>query len=925
MEGLLMKHLFVLLTFVLFSSSLAQNMIADIQQPVPTGFGTYHPYPVTIRPNATQCDPGTNLEKVINIADFAFSQDDLALLKKNQFVVTPVKPKTQFSEQTGFNEMFDIYNECREEKIPIFITSDALLHTFHLCFDYILRTCEEKRFVLQLHDLLYNLIEETFSQYRSTQNEAIRSVLTTNMNYLIVAIKLLDPLYAEKINGGPYLEELQLIENAAGFENSPIFNYPEDYSQYIVRGHYTRNDTLRQYFKSMMWLGRMSFSCEFVNDQVSRNATRSALLLLQAMSRLMINGRSAVSIWDDIYQPTVFFVGKSDDIGYYDYLPLAKNVYGADFSQLPVDTFADETLLTSFFDATKSLPSASIGYPGQPKKGFRFMGQRFIPDSWILDELVFDKIPFRTMPTGLDVMMVLGSEIAFDYLPETDKNDPTYVAKLAELKRIFREYPDETWAQNAYWNWLYCLMPLLAPKGTGYPYFMQTEAWTDKDLFAALASWAELRHDTILYAKQSGTETGMPPSAIEEQGYVEPNPHLFGRLASLSEFMIEGLQSRDLLFDNFKTSLEKLTSLCLTLKNIAEKELINIPLSSDDYTTILGVGNQLFNIIIFSQYPSEGPNPWSDNEGLEPMPVVADVHTDANSGLVLEEGVGFPYAIYAICNIEGRPVIAKGAGFSYHEFTWPMNDRLTDEKWREMLKSNNPPKPPLWSDSFISGLETNNPNPLYYGCHKPNSLLIDIEIQPQLPTAGDPVTVNISFNDWFGEYGSSNPPDVWVTSPQGTKTKVGDLQPGSNPNCSWTAQINTENFTAGIVYLDITKSFENGTLDYRSGFKIETSQTVDPVVDQPGEYRLYQNQPNPFNPVTIIRFELPRTSEVSLDIYNINGRHVRGLLAGTFGPGNHTAVWDGKDDTQRTLGSGVYYYRLSAGEYIAVKQMVLLK
>ena len=99
----------------------------------------------------------------------------------------------------------------------------------------------------------------------------------------------------------------------------------------------------------------------------------------------------------------------------------------------------------------------------------------------------------------------------------------------------------ETWAQNLYWGWLYCLLALLNAKGDGYPAFMKREAWADKDLNAALGSWAELRHDTILYAKQSYARKGSMPLEKDTHGYVEPNPELYGRLASLTKMTYDGL------------------------------------------------------------------------------------------------------------------------------------------------------------------------------------------------------------------------------------------------------------------------------------------------------------------------------------------------------------------------------------------------
>ncbi|MBN1998085.1 DUF3160 domain-containing protein [candidate division KSB1 bacterium] len=905
-------------TFLLFISSaiFAQNMIADIQHPVDTDFGVYTPRSVTITPNAPVCESGDNLENVVNLSDYVLSDIDTDLLKKNGFFVTPATMLPIISRASGFNEMFDIYNDCRESGIPIFVTSDALLHTFHLCFDYILRTCEEKRFYADLELLLHLLFEVTMDQYETATDSTVRQACQSNMNYLIVALRLLDPSFVEPINGGPYIEELTLIESAAGFAESPIFGYDEDYSQYIPRGHYTRTDSLKRYFKTMMWLGRMSFACELVADPVSRDATRRALLLIQAMHHLKDNGIGSFQLWDNIYQPTVFFVGKSDDITIETYFPMAEELYKLELSP---DIFADDSLLTQFLFKTEKLPGSAITYPGQPSKGFRFMGQRFIPDSWILDELVYTKIPDRMMPTGLDVMIVLGSEKAYEYLPQQDKDNVYYNIKLDSLKKIFRSYPSEIWAQNAYWNWLYSLMPLLAVKGAGYPAFMQNAAWVDKDLYAALASWAELRHDTILYAKQSGTDTGMDPSSYEVQGYVEPNPHFFGRLAALAEFMMEGLNNRNLLFDQFKTSLEKLSRLLDTLKTISEKELTGISLNSDEYLTIFEIGKDLYDIVTFGRWPSEGPFPGMDD--LEPMPVVADVHTEPFSATVLEEGVGYPYAIYVICNIEGHPILAKGAGFSYYEFTWPMNDRLTDEKWRDMLKKGEQPKRPEWTSSFMSEPERANPAAEFYSWRKPMSEFVKTNISPEKPIAGDTLTVTMIFSNWE----SQGQPVVELYDSQGDKHSPLSVTVQDNNQSKWLAIFMTATLPDGRTYIDINYNTGYGTLEYRTSVFIQPASRIHSVATKPEEKYLYQNYPNPFNPVTTIRFDLPYSSNVVLDIFNVNGRLVNRIWDGDLESGSHFLVWNGRDRENKVLGTGVYFYRMRTGDYISVKQMLLLK
>jgi hypothetical protein len=93
----------------------------------------------------------------------------------------------------------------------------------------------------------------------------------------------------------------------------------------------------------------------------------------------------------------------------------------------------------------------------------------------------------------------------------------------------------------------------------------------------------------------------------------------------------------------------------------------------------------------------------------------------------------------------------------------------------------------------------------------------------------------------------------------------------------------------------------------------------------PSGFRLVQNHPNPFNPTTTIRFELPGASRVVLTIYNVRGQVVRTLVEQEYGPGRHSVVWDGTTTRGATASSGVYFYRITAGNFTEVKKMVLLK
>jgi hypothetical protein len=109
---------------------------------------------------------------------------------------------------------------------------------------------------------------------------------------------------------------------------------------------------------------------------------------------------------------------------------------------------------------------------------------------------------------------------------------------------------------------------------------------------------------------------------------------------------------------------------------------------------------------------------------------------------------------------------------------------------------------------------------------------------------------------------------------------------------------------------------------------IEQATDVDEEGDQPNapdKFALFQNQPNPFNPETKISYYLSEGCEVKLIIYNILGRRVKTLFEGHQNAGMNTLVWDGKNDQGEQLSSGIYFYRLQAGEFIQTKKMNLLK
>jgi len=658
-------------------------------------FAEFQPLPSAVTPSLK--DYSVDVSKLSGLDKLGVDDAGKSALAKNLFYLTP----------SSDAQIYDVYKSLSEAGLPAFVTTDSVLHTYHVLFDYILRMLEVQHFSPDILDLSKLLYDESKAQMDSA-TESVKTAALKNTAFYAVALTLLgeSPSIPSSANGMVH-DELSLIKAHEGFSKSPIFGYNEDYSQYVPRGHYDRNDTLRKYFMAMMWYGRMSFRLKDKdNPELPKEQTRQAILIT-----LALKGK-AFDLWKGIYEPTVFFVGETDDLSAYDYSSLIPEVYGGSVS---LTDLADDVKLQAFMDKALKLKAPKIvsteltdtDYEESGTdtvKGFRFMGQRFIPDSYMFQELVYAKVGTqsdpRLFPMGLDVMAVLGSKRAYDILDKiyNETHYKNYVKQMESLKSQFAALGADTWTQNLYWCWLYCLMPLLNEKGDGYPTFMKSQAWTDKELDTSLGSWAELRHDTILYAKQSYTmrATAIMTPPEPPKGYVEPNPELYGRLASLAGMTIDGLKSRNLLLDVFGDRLSKLKDLLAALKAISEKELTGTTLSQDEYDTIRYVGGTLEGITTFPPEVKDAITSDTDDR----MAVVADVHTDVNSNKVLEEGVGDPYYIYVAVPAGGSVVVAKGAAFAYYEFKWPMDDRLTDSKWQDMLKGGSPPEAPGWTKSF---------------------------------------------------------------------------------------------------------------------------------------------------------------------------------------------------------------------------------
>jgi hypothetical protein len=145
------------------------------------------------------------------------------------------------------------------------------------------------------------------------------------------------------------------------------------------------------------------------------------------------------------------------------------------------------------------------------------------------------------------------------------------------------------------------------------------------------------------------------------------------------------------------------------------------------------------------------------------------------------------------------------------------------------------------------------------------------------------------------------------------------------PNTSYTVR-GRQNGT--YYYLTRARDSQNQWSGYSAPISVIVSRTVsidDEQLALPSDFNLLQNYPNPFNAQTVIAFTLASPGTVNLSVYDIAGRLVKTLSTGSLGYGNHQIIWNGKDNSGNDIASGVYFYKLTAGEKSIIKRMTLLR
>ena len=703
------KRLFVvLLCVVLFTSCSDKNIVKEPEKTIeetginednkviPTAwnmnmetFDVDVPYEAPdVTPVVEKYEVSEDLSNLINAGQYSgFTDQQTKSIYENGFVV--LKPSYDVLKMHHIYE-FPMYKES-----PVFITVDSALHLYHIYYGNTLKLLEVSSLYEKLKNLTENMLVESLKAYNNTEYANLNKELEFVSSYFLTGAKLMDVNVASLEIPKEIMaladDEIKLIEEAFDFTKSPIFGKDLDYSQFTVRGHYAENEKLSQYFKTMMWYGLSGLP---VFDETKETSVLDMDSLTKSMiiTCLTLKTEDNFIAFENIYTTTALYTGMSDDLGIFELRDLITNVYGQDPD---LNLFKDNSYYDKLLEEALLLPEPKI----QPKyssvstptgRQFRFMGQRYSFDAEVMQNLIE---PFlRPVPSGLDVVASFSSKRAEElldtyYKPKEKWNK--YEENLNKMRVKQEKITDDEWKSDLYKGWLWSIKSSSTyfEDTEGMPFFMRNEKWTDKNIHTALGSYAELKHDSILYMKQSGAEMGGGGyDTITPYNYVEPNVEVYAKLKWLALNTKAQLQARNMLKDEIGQVLDQIIEVQDTLLVVSKKELTNQSISVEENLQLYRYGGLIDSVVQILQMNLMRNSVDTSNDFTTAL--IADVSTvasngDFGKGSYLEIGNGLPCEIYVVCQTNGNTYLAKGALFNYYEFI--SEKRLTNREWQTML------------------------------------------------------------------------------------------------------------------------------------------------------------------------------------------------------------------------------------------------
>ncbi|HSC89556.1 MAG TPA: DUF3160 domain-containing protein [Polyangiaceae bacterium] len=637
-------------------------------------------------------DPSVALGlSTIQSSAFALDQAELDRLKADGFVI---------SDRSEFPNFTYGYGSLYSQDVPLFVSADSILYALHRSYDNTLKALEEQSLIPALREVL--------AAMQGRVDELPSGDLRTDVEtYLSVARNLLDGT-----NQGPGADLVGACVAAEGVKRTTLFGVQRDvdFSQCKPRGHYTDSVQLERYFRAMMWLGRIDFRLIETQEDGSQVFRRRQFDAMVGLRQLL---GAEFAVHRDIDRVITEFVGE------HDYMTVPQ--VDALLADLGVSDLAGTSGLE---DEAIAKAVARGGYGTQRisshymvngtgvgtlplSSSFALFGQRYVIDSHVFSNVVYDRVGkgevLRMMPNPLDAAYAVFDNDQAGALLSGELEKYSYAADLASMRVIVDAQGDEYWSQDLYTSWLGALRTLSpAARPEGAPSVTGSEAWGRRLLNTQLASWAELRHDTILYAKQSysGSVACEFPDA-----YVEPNPAFFAAVRGHAERVVD-------IVDNLsfappasaKEHYQHFAQVAGTLEEMAEHQLTGTPHTQEHIEFI----NEA--VVIQSICGGDSAEGWYprliSGSSTDSDPTIADVHTQptdeagAPVGKVLHVATGRSRPMVVTVETCEGPRAYAGLVSSYYELVTEDFQRLNDPEWAQKLNESEP-APPDWQRGLL--------------------------------------------------------------------------------------------------------------------------------------------------------------------------------------------------------------------------------
>ena len=602
------------------------------------------------------------------------------------------------------NQLFEVYEENDYRDFPNFVTTDLYLQLYHLYFDCMLRELEENsllpmmiRFTRDMHELLYNM------ERWSGSDEQVNKIAHHNAAFYNIAYKLFTGDFIfERGEGDIDTEEVNKVMAAENNYSDFMQDYKNvmfAYSLFRPRGHYTRSEKLQRYFRGMMWLQTVPFGLNH-EDEVRAAVMQAYALKLDKESQKNYNR---------LNQLITFLMGKSDNLSLPQVMAEVEKT-GMQMEDLIHSDDAIAKITAKLNEIGDKQTRIRPKFEKTSHNKINVMPQRYQPDAEVLQEMVdYDNKPTkRATPKGLDFFAAMQVSAAEKILLDEKTEWKDFGRMLEKMKGRMQQI---NWSETIATEWMSTIRALCdRDPQLNMPYFMVTSEWKLKDLNAMLASWAELKHDAILYAKQpAGAECGGggPPEPVVK-GFVEPNISFWKKAISLLDNTERLLKEENMLTEKISNATERIREEVQFLLNVSEKELAGKELSEEEYDQLQYIGATFENISLdLVREKDQYLMGWSDVQGADKkVALVADVYTanaDNNPNKsILFEAVGDADEIYVVVEIGGYLYLTRGAVLSYREFIQPIDEpRLTDEEWQQQLEKNPRKGVPEWMKQII--------------------------------------------------------------------------------------------------------------------------------------------------------------------------------------------------------------------------------